>query len=218
MSVELYIDYFSPPCRAVLAFCYQTGIPIVIKEIRLASGQHLSEDFLKICPWGTVPAIVHKGNSFYESHAIITYLAEEFCKTEQWYPKDLVARTRINTYLNWHHLNVRGPFGIYLFNKIFGPKVFKVPFSQDINDRFEGEQRVSIGFLEEVLGTGFVASSGEPSVADICLYCELSQSSAFGIDLSGYKNVQKWMRKMETLNGIQEAHKIFNKMIPKFKL
>lgn len=218
MSVDLYIEHLSPPCRAVLAFCLQTGIPVNIKEIRLAAGQHLTEDFLKISPWGTVPAIVHDGQSFYESHAILTYLAEKFNKTEQWYPSDLVVRTRIQTYLNWHHLNIRAPFGIYLFNKVIGPKFFKIKFSQDLNDRFEGEQKMSLGFLDELLGKGFVALTAQPSIADICLYCEFTQSSAFGIDLSGYSNVQKWMKTMESLNGVKESHRVFNKMIPKLKL
>ena len=50
MSIQLYIDHFSQPARAVLAFCIETKIPFTIKPIRLGKLENLSEDFLKISP------------------------------------------------------------------------------------------------------------------------------------------------------------------------
>lgn len=218
MSVELYIDYFSQPSRTVLAFCIEAEIPVVIKEVRLAKNEQFSEKFLKINPWGTVPSIVHNGHSVSESHSILTYLAEEFQKTEPWYPVSRPIRTKINTYLHWHHQNIRAPFGIYVYNKFMGPRFFGRKFSQEMNDELETDQKVVLPYLDEILAKGFVAETNEVSIADLSLYCELSQCFILNMDFSGYKNISKWMQYMRGLKGIREAHKVFDKLLPKIKL
>jgi glutathione S-transferase len=218
MSVDLYIDHFSQPSRAVHAFCIEAGIPFTLKEVRLAKNEQNSEDFLKIFPWGTVPAIVHNGNAISESHAIMIYLAEAFKKTNPWYPEDLIERTKVNTYLHWHHFGVRNPIGVYIFNKFMGPRFYGTKFNEELNERLVNDQVVSLSYLDSILEKSFAARTEHITIADFSLYCELSQAVILKMDFSAYTNLSKWMRHMEGLRGIQESHKVYNKLLPRIKL
>ena len=54
----------------------------------------------------SVPAIVDDGFNVWDSAAIMTYL----CDKHEWhdlYPAELKARTEVNQWLHWHHMNSR---------------------------------------------------------------------------------------------------------------
>lgn len=218
MSVEIYIDHFSQPSRAVIAFLVETSIPYIIKEIRLAKQEQLSKKYLEICPWGTVPALVHNEVKIFESHAIMQYLADTFNVRDSWYPKNPPARSKIDSYLHWHHANIRQPLGGYVFNKYIGPRFYGAKYSQELNDMFLIAQEVSLDFLDRILQNSFVAGTQEISIGDISCYCEFSQMFIVNHDFSKYKNITRWLNYMKELKGIIEAHKVFNKLLPKIKI
>ena len=214
----MYLDHFSQPCRAVHAFCVEAGIPFTIRETRLAKGENLHPDFLRINPWGTVPAIVHNNHCIYESHAILVYLCENFPVPDHWYPKCPEKRLKLSTYLHWHHINVRVPFGNYIFNKFFGPRFFGTPFSQEINDVAVRLQEQTLLFLDDMLETKFVAGLDEVSIGDLSCYCELSQLYIDRYNFARYKNVAKWMKQMKEIKGMKAAHAVFDKLSARIKI
>ena len=218
MSVELFIEHMSQPSRALIAFCIEAKIPHTIKEIRLAKKQNLTEDFLKISPWGTVPAAIHNGLKLRESHAIMCYLADVYKVEDHWYPRDLSKRVYVDTYLHWHHENIRGNFAIYFFNKHFGPKIYGTKFNQEINDSCVGKQVEVLNFIDEILKNSFIAGSEKPTVGDFSCYCELSQMLLEKYDFSKYQHVTKWMKYMGQLPGIVQAHEVFYSLLPRMKL
>ena len=218
MSIDLYIDYFSQPSRAVLAFCIEAKIPFKIKLIRLANGDNLKEEFFKISPWGNVPVIVHNGKSYYESHAIMCYLADVFNVDESWYPKTPEKRIIIDMYLHWHHENIRGNFAGYIFNKFFGPKFFGMKFSQEFNDICITRQRAVLEYIDQILATKYIAGTEKPSIGDLSCYCELTQMAIDNFDFTPYKNVSKWMSNMKKISGVAQAHKVFDNLLPKVKI
>ena len=218
MEVQVYIDYFSQPSRAVLAFCIEAEIPHVIREVRLAKGEQNSEEFLKISPWGTVPAIVHKGIAISESHVILAYLADEFKKNDPWYPTDKIERIKVDTYLHWHHFGARLPFATYIFNIFMGPRFYNTKFNPEFSQKLEIDQSVSLQYLDSILKSSYAAGTNQITIADLSLYCELIQGLIIKLDYSSYPNVSNWLKKMERLRGIQESHRVFHKLLPRIKL
>ncbi|OMJ72079.1 hypothetical protein SteCoe_29559 [Stentor coeruleus] len=214
MVLILYAEHFSQPCRAVMAFCYQSKIPFDLKEVRLSKFHQKSIEFLSLFPLGTVPAITHEDISLVESHAILTYLAQAFNCDDQWYPKDIKKRAYIDEYLHWHHSNIRIGLGSFLYNKYLGPKYYGTKFSQEIDDSSLIKREKTLGYLDKVLEKSFVGKTDRPSVADLSCYCEFSQMKIVDYDFSQWGNVVKWMKEMETLYGIQMAHKVFYKLLP----
>ena len=57
MSLKLYIDWVSQPCRAVVVLCKALHIPHEIVEVRLFKGQHFAPDFNKISATRKLPAM-----------------------------------------------------------------------------------------------------------------------------------------------------------------
>lgn len=71
----IYADIISQPARAVLSYCEVLGLKYTLREIRLFSGEHLTEDYKKISATQTIPTMVHENLSLYESHAIMSHLS-----------------------------------------------------------------------------------------------------------------------------------------------
>ena len=218
MSVELYIEHFSQPSRALMAFCVEAKIPHTLKEVRLAKLENFKPDFLKISPWGTVPAAIHNGLKLRESHAIMCYLADVYNVEDHWYPKDPSKRVYVDTYLHWHHENIRGSFAMYFFNKYFGPKLFGTKFNKELNDSLVIKQAEVLSYIDEILKDSFIAGTEKPTIGDISCYCELSQMFLENYDFSKYQHVTKWMKYMGSLPGIVQAHRVFYTLLPRTKL
>lgn len=124
--MRIYGDYSSQPSRAVLCFCRLNSIPYEFVEIRVGKGQHLTPEYKKICPAMIVPAIVEIDNQtkeewmLFESHAIMRYLATTRAGIpDHWYPKDIVKRSKVDQYLDWHHSFLRQGVGFQIYKRLF---------------------------------------------------------------------------------------------------
>lgn len=54
----------------------------------MAHGAHKAPDFLKISPFGLVPAIDDGGYTLADSNAILIYLVQTYAKGSHWMPED----------------------------------------------------------------------------------------------------------------------------------
>ena len=77
----------------------------------------MTPEFISINPAMIVPAIVEvdknsgeKWNLF-ESHAILRYLAKTHNVPDHWYPQDILKRSLVDQYLDWHHSFLRQAVG-----------------------------------------------------------------------------------------------------------
>ncbi|XP_041455859.1 glutathione S-transferase theta-1-like [Lytechinus variegatus] len=110
MVVKVYVDLISQPCRALVIFLKNTKIPFEIEKVNLKAGEHRKSEFVKITPLCTVPAIQDGDFSMGETVAIIKYLATKYADLvpDNWYPKDLEKRARVDEYMAFHHTGTRG--------------------------------------------------------------------------------------------------------------
>ena len=86
MSLKLFVDLLSQPSRGLFIFCKVANIPFNLNSIRLAKLEHKTEEYAKINPFQTVPAIEHNGTSIIESVAILRYLTNTHKVNEQLSP------------------------------------------------------------------------------------------------------------------------------------
>jgi len=114
----LFYEPGSPPCRVVLMFLLENGIPHKIQRIKLFEKDHLQvlfffstlfpssqpchvrkPEYQKVNPFQKVPAIQDE-DGFYlaESHAILKYLVRTRASMvqEHWYPSDPRKRAKID--------------------------------------------------------------------------------------------------------------------------
>lgn len=66
------------------------------RYINLYREENLTAEFLTINPTGTIPALVDRDVTVWDSHAIGIYLVQKFAKDDKLYPKDFLKRTLVN--------------------------------------------------------------------------------------------------------------------------
>jgi glutathione S-transferase len=77
---EKILFYYNPMSRGRIAhwMLEEAGAPYEIKKLNWETGDHKSNDYLKINPMGKIPAIVHQKVVVTENAAICAYLADAF--------------------------------------------------------------------------------------------------------------------------------------------
>ncbi|KAH7840795.1 hypothetical protein Vadar_021756 [Vaccinium darrowii] len=216
MGLKVYGHRMSQPARAVYIFCKMNGIEFEEISVNFFTKKTASPVFQEINPMKQVPAIVHGTFKLFESHAILRYLACAFPGVpDHWYPADLQKRAKIDSVLDWHHLNLRHGALRLVQAVALAPKLGRQPNPQVA---IEAEKLLSES-LEKIetfwlQGSGpFLLGNSEPSIADLSLVCEIMQLEVLDdkdIDriLGPHKKVQQWMEdtKTATKPHFEEIH------------
>ena len=207
--LHVYGHVGSQPARSVLVFCRLSNIPFEYHQVNLMQRENYSEEFTSINPWQEVPAIVYGDFKLNESAAIVPYLADAFSIDNQWYPKNIQVRARINAYLHWHHQGVRGPCIQYLFEKIIAPVFINAPVLTEereavLKANFENFFSLFNSILSE---THYAARTSTASIADVFAYNEIVGALALGINLSLYPEVSTWLGEIGAIEPLAEYTK-----------
>ncbi len=105
------------------------------------------------------------------------------------YPTDLQKRATINRWLHWDS----GTFYASLIS-YFGPVFAGKPFQTEAGELF----KKNASALDESLKSTKYVAGDELSVADISITVTVTLATAIGIDTSELKNIQKWLKQVET--------------------
>ncbi|KAL3362270.1 hypothetical protein AABB24_014915, partial [Solanum stoloniferum] len=201
MTLKLYVDRMSQPSRAVIIFCKLNGIDFEEIHINLSKRQQLSPEFKEINPMKQVPAIMDGRFKLFESHAILRYLACAFPGiADHWYPADLYKRAKVDSVLDWHHSNLRRGTAGYIFNTVLAP-AFGLPLNPQAAAEAKKVLLASLANIESVWlqrKGRFLLGSGQPSIADLSLVCELIELEILDEKdreriIGPYKRVLKWI-------------------------
>ncbi|KAN0032627.1 hypothetical protein ACTFIV_006534 [Dictyostelium citrinum] len=212
-KVILYGDLLSQPVRAVYWFLKINKIEFELHEILLGKKEARTEEYSKINPLQKMPALKYKGEIYIESHNILRFLAQEF-NLNQYYGETLKEKTKVDTYLDWHHLGIRT-----YAQSLFAQKYLMPKFGTGLyNDRnLNAEEGVPIGLkqIENVFlknGENKYIVGDRLTIADFSCYCELKQLEGIKYDFSPYKSIEKWRKQMESLDGYKETNDKINEV------
>lgn len=204
-DLVLYGNYLSQPGRSLMSFCKLSGIEFKFHNLNAFNGEHLTEEYSKINPFQSFPAIVHNGFNVWETGAIVVYLADAYSIDNQWYPKDIKLRARIDAYVHWHHQNVREPLLDYIMVK-YGPKAheggglteeIEAPFKAKLNQWYET-------FTWVLSETHYVARTPTATIADIFAFNELFNAQMINIDLDSHPAIKTWYQEIASIPEVQE--------------
>ncbi|KAL5285626.1 GSTT1.2 family protein [Megaselia abdita] len=182
--MEYYYDLLSQPSRALFIILKLSKIPFEAKEIALATGVHLTEEYKRTANrFGKVPCIVDNGFQLSESIAILRYLAHQKKIAADLYPSDCKIRARVDEYLEWQHENVRMGCAMYFRKKVIEPMFLKSqPDENEIQKWFYlMEKSLDIVENQWLLNTKFIAGD-KVTAADIFAACEIEQTTMAGYD------------------------------------
>ncbi|KAL3362273.1 hypothetical protein AABB24_014916 [Solanum stoloniferum] len=201
MTLKLYVDRMSHPCREVIIFCKLNGIDFEEVHIDLSKRQQRSPEYREINPIRKIPAIMDGRFKLSESHAILRYLACAFPRiADHWYPTDLYKRAKVESVLDWQRTTFPSGSGSYVFHSVLGPAV-GIPLNTKAAARTEKNLIASLALIESVWlqkKGRFLLGSDQPSIADLSLACEIMALEVLDDKdheriLGPFKRVLKWL-------------------------
>ncbi|KAM8773058.1 glutathione S-transferase theta-1b [Acanthopagrus latus] len=211
MSLELYLDLFSQPCRSVYIFAKKNNIPFEFKNISLLTGEHYEEEFGKISMIRKVPAMRDGDFCLTESIAIMLYMVQKFKTPDFWYPADLQHRARVDEYLSWQHMAIRMHGSKMFWLRLLIPKVMGVEVPQEKLDAALEDLNGSLKLIEEkfLQDRPFIAGD-HMSLADLVAIVEIIQPVGAGLDVfEGRPKLSAWRDRVEAAIGkelFDDAH------------
>ncbi|WP_114376863.1 glutathione S-transferase family protein [Elioraea thermophila] len=202
--IDLYA-FDTPNGRKITVALEEMGLPYRVHIVDITKGEQFAPEFLKISPNNKIPAIVdHDGPggapiSVFESGAILLYLAE---KTGRFLPKELRARVPVWEWLMWQV----GGFGpmpgqVHAYLLVENEADRRHPL-----ERYQKETNRLYGVIDRRLaGREFVATEGEPSIADFAILGWAWRHERHRVSLEDYPNVQAWYQRMMGRPAVQRG-------------
>lgn len=198
--MKLHHFAFSSNSRKVAMTVAHLNIPIETTIVDLAKGEQRKPDYLALNPNGKVPTLVDGDLVLWESHAIMTYLAD---KTEghTLYPKELRARADVNRWLFWS-ANHWGPaIAILNFENVVKKMVGAGEPDPAQVQRGETFVKDNAKVLDQHLAGRTWVSGDGLTLADFSIAAPLMYTRVAKIPVGDYANLQAWLARVQELDA-----------------
>jgi glutathione S-transferase len=190
--MKLHHHPLSGHAHRVRLFLSLLGIEHELAAVDLMAGAHKQPAFLQMNRFGQVPVLDDDGVIVSDSNAILVYLAKKYRRAD-WLPETPEGAASVQRWLSVAAGQIAfGPAAARLVT-LFGAK-------------FNAEEVIArahaiLGLIDaELEGRRWIAAP-QPTIADVALYSYIARAPEGNVDLSGYRNVQAWLGRVEALPG-----------------
>jgi len=187
---EIYYHPLSFPSLAPVFTAEAAGINYTTNLIDLSKGEHKSEEYLAINPYGKVPAMKDGNFAMSESAAIMRYIAR--ANDSSLYPANLKAQAKCDQWIDYVNHHIRANIAKIHFNRSLAPLFGAEPDQKSLDD--------GLRYLEGNLPAIEQCLSGSPflcgdamTLADVALVAALEPIDMSKIDISGFPTLSKWL-------------------------
>lgn len=209
MSLVLYGHPFSPAVRAVMMTLLERSCTFEFKFLDLPKGEHKTEKYLKMNPFGVVPTLKDDefGDGFviYESRAIMRYIDFKYGKNnikpsmscENWKAESYGL---MEQFLNIEHSYLNPPAGTVIRQRILAPRRGKEPDMTLVAEAVEKLKPVFAVANDELQNKSFFIGE-EISLADIAwlptldIFCSTDVAYEQIIQ-NDYPHLGQWLTRM----------------------
>lgn len=190
--IALYEFGLSGNCHKVRLLLSLLGLHYESKLLNGAAGEHKSEEFLTLNPFGQTPVLVDGDTVVRDSQAILVYLARTY-GADEWFPHEPARMAEVVSWLAVAANEIaRGPNALRLHHK----------FGRAIN--LEEATKITTQVLSVLnlhLQTRPWLANNTLTIADIALYPYIALVNEGRFSLEPYLYVQNWMGRIEHLTG-----------------
>jgi glutathione S-transferase len=190
--MKLHHHPLSGHAHRVRLFLSLLGIEHELAAVDLMAGAHKQPAFLQMNRFGQVPVLDDDGVIVSDSNAILVYLAKKYRRAD-WLPETPEGAASVQRWLSVAAGQIAfGPAAARLVT-LFGAK-------------FNAEEVIArahaiLALIDaELEGRRWIAAP-QPTIADVALYSYIARAPEGNVDLSGYRNVQAWLGRVEALPG-----------------
>jgi len=205
--IDLYA-WNTPNGRKISVALEEMGLAYRVHVVDIGKGQQFEPAFLRISPNNRIPAIVDPEGpdsqpiSVFESGAILLYLGE---KTGRFLPREPRARVAVYEWLMWQ-MGGFGPMPGQVHHFLMQPEG---PARDYGFTRYHTETKRLYGVLEKRLaGRDYVATEGEPSVADFAILGWAWRHERHLVPFDDLPNVAAWYDRLMARPGVKRGFEV----------
>lgn len=197
--MKLYDCQMAPNPRRARIFIAEKGLDIPKQEVSILDGDNLKDDYLKINPWGFLPALeLDDGTVISEAPCIFRYL-ETLHPEPNLLGNDPVETARIEGWERYAEMNGMQAIGEFFRNQAEPLKDRALPGFSGVKTLPQlverGRQRAAWYYeqLEKQLAQTPYLAGDRYSAADITAFCVADFGKAAGLGIpEGNTNSQRW--------------------------
>lgn len=191
--IQLYRYALSGHSHRVELFLSLLGLPFALVTVDLGAGTQRSSEYLKLNPFGQVPAIDDDGVILSDSNAILVYLARKYDPQGTWLPSDPFSSAQVERWLSVAAGQINnGPAAARLIN-VFGAKL-------DQERAFSVSERLFTIMNAHLADRAFLVGE-TPTIADVADYTYIAHAPEGSISLEPYPHLRAWLSRIEALPG-----------------
>ncbi|MGO2510393.1 glutathione S-transferase family protein [Marinomonas polaris] len=187
--IILYRNPLSGHCHRVELMLSLLDLPYKTVDLDMLNGAHKAPEYLKLSPFGQVPAIDDNGVALSDSNAIITYLEKRYNDGYEWMPSDPIEYAEVQRWLSVAAGEVAyGPCAVRLV------KLFGLPLD------YEAAKQKTLALftvLEDWLASRSYLIGEQITLADIACYSYISHVPEGGVSLNPYPMIRAWLERVE---------------------
>ncbi|MFS4582781.1 glutathione S-transferase family protein [Phaeobacter sp. C3_T13_0] len=187
--VKLYRSPKSGHCHRVELMLAFLDLPYETIDLDMASGAHKSPEYLKINPFGLVPAIDDGGYILADSNAILVYLVQTYAQGSDWMPTAPKEAADVQRWLTVAADNIYSGPCVARLVKLFGAGYDHSAAVAKAHDLF--------ALMDTHLAGRDWLATGSITIADVAGYSYIAHAPEGGVDLKPYPNLRAWLTRIE---------------------
>ena len=191
--IKLYRTPKSGHCHRAELMLSLLKLPYETIDMDMANSAHKRPEFLKISPFGLLPAIDDDGYTLADSNAILTYLIKTYASDSYWLPEEPKAAAQVQRWMTISADNIySGPCAARLV------KVFGAPIDHaNAVSKAHALLKIMDAHLD---GKSWLVGS-DITAADVAAYSYIAHAPEGGVDLEPYPHVRSWLSQVEAQPG-----------------
>ncbi|KAF5747204.1 putative glutathione-s-transferase theta gst [Tripterygium wilfordii] len=194
--VKVYGTTLSTAVSRVLACLIEKDVQFQLIPINMSKREHKSPDYLKIQPFGQVPAFQDEEVSVFESRAICRYICEKHAEkgNRGLYGTNPLAKASIDQWLEAEGQSFNPPSSALVFQLAFAPRM-EIDQDEEVIKQNEEKLVKVLDVYEKRLGDSRFLAGDEFSLADLSHLPNahyLVNATHMGDLITGRSNVGRW--------------------------
>ncbi|XP_048444277.1 glutathione S-transferase-like [Pyrus x bretschneideri] len=207
--VKVYGPPLSTAVSRVLACLHEKGVDYQLISVNMAKGEHKKPDYLKIQPFGQVPAFEDEDISLFESRAICRYICNKYVDkgNKGLYGMNPLAKASIDQWLEAEGQSFSPPSSTLVFQLAFAPRM---KLKQDEGAIRQNEEKFAkvLDVYEKRLGESRFLAGDEFSLADLSHLPNtqyLVNATDRGELITSRENVGRWWSEISSRESWQKV-------------
>jgi glutathione S-transferase len=195
--MKIYGDRISGNCLKVKWVCDHLALPYSWIDIDVLKDESRTADFLKLNPFGQVPAVAFEdGRTLAQSNAIMRYLARD----SRLIPADAFTAAQMDAWLFWEQYSHEPYIAVRRFHMTYLGKP-----AESLDPKLETRGYAALDTMEQRLTEASHLAGDALSLADIALVAYTRTAHEGGFDLARYGAIRRWITDTETALGLAPA-------------